>query len=159
MIRFWTLYYNVFKPKTYTSIHSTPAYIWNKIHKDKDYSLLLTQKIKIPIDLLNENILVDSWEQIYNEYIQEFPPVDYLKEMKIRKEITLMRYKAIRYNLRHLNTLAVLEELKLNNNANKGNEIDYMKNVTLIERHLKIKINYLKISIFEYNNYLRVLSE
>ena len=154
-----TLYYLVFYPKIYDSIHNTPAYVWEQVQKKQDYSLLISEKTKIPLGMIHFNKTVKAWESIYDEFIEEFPPIEYYKELEIRKKIALWRYKAIAHNQRKYNTLAALEELKLNSKSKKVGKSDFMKNIMLIEKQINIKINYLKISIFEYNNYLRVLSE
>lgn len=157
--KFLTLYYLVFYPKIYDSIHNTPAFIWEQVHKKADYSLLISKETKIPIGFLHINKTVKAWEKIYDEFIQEFPPEEYYKDLAIRKKIALYRYKAIAHNQRKYNTLAAIEEMKLKVKREKGSKGDFMKNIMLIEKQVNAKINYLKISIFEYNKYLTNLSQ
>ena len=157
--QFWTGYYWLFFPKTYSSIYDTPIRIWVKVQDTKDLSLLLKDDIKIPFEKLNQKKIIDSFENIYSEFIEAFPPKEYIENLELRKKIALMRYKAVRYNQRHLNTLAALEELKLTKSNQNTTKVDIKKNIVIIERQQNVKLSYLKMTIFEYYNYVEALSE
>jgi hypothetical protein len=152
------LLYKLCLIKTYNSIYNTPAFIWFEVHKNKDFKLLIKSKIKNP-DLFNINYLADSWENIYAEFVSQFPPVEYIEELKKRHEIARLKFEAVAYNNKSLNTIAKMEEEKLLANKKEVEAVDFYSNCALMQKHYGFKINPLKISIFEYNNNLKALSK
>lgn len=157
--KFLKLYYKIFYPKLYISIHDKgTAYIWDKIKETEDYSLLIKKK-GVDLNLINIDKIVKVWESLNDQYILEFPPKKYLKELAIRTKIALWRWKAARYNQRHLNTLAAIEEAKLDSKKIvKYEKGSFMKNIAIMKK-ANINIDYLKVSLFEYESYLITLSK
>ena len=154
---FYTLLYKIYLIKLYNSIYNTPAYIWYEVNKNKDFNLLIKGKLKHP-EYFNINYLADAWENIYSEFVEKFPPKEYLEELKKRFEIARMRFDAVAYNQKSLNTIANIEEEKLDANKKDVIDNDFYKNCALMQKHYGFNINPMKISIFEYNNNLKALS-
>jgi hypothetical protein len=94
---------------------------------------------------------------MYEEYVLQFPPLEYLEELKKRFEIARMRFEAVAYNEKSLNTIANIEEEKLNSKIKDKELSDFYKNCALMQKHYGFNINPLKITIFEYNNNLKAL--
>lgn len=158
---YWTglyiLLYKIYLIKVYNSIYNTPAYIWYEINKNKKFELLFKSKLKYP-EFFRGDYLANAWENIYSEFVLQFPPVDYIEELKKRFEIARMYFEAEAYNDKSLRTIAKIEEQKLEANKKEITDTDFYENCALMQKHLGFKINPLKISIFEYNNNLKALS-
>jgi hypothetical protein len=141
----------------YDSIHNTPCYIWFEIHEKKNFEKLIISTKHT--EFVSFKKLADAWEKIYDEFIQMFPPMEYFEKVNKMFEIAQMRFEAQRDNNRSLLTLAKLEEEKLNSKNEEIVKTDFYKNCALMQKHYGIKINPLKISIFEYHNNLKALSK
>lgn len=152
------LYSTFFCPKLYTSIHDEgSAAIWDDIHKDQDFTLLIKDPKKRKAIWLSSYTVADAWEKMYDEFLANFPPKKYYKDLATRTKIAIMRNEAIVNNERSKNTLANLEEAKLDSKTvGKGSE--YEKNVVMIQKRMGFKLNSQKMTIFEYHNYLKSLS-
>ena len=165
LIGLYTLLYKICLLKVYKSIYNTPAYIWYEVHKNKEYNLLVrgvgfgTWRYKIKYPDYAAHLILKGWEEIYTEFVYCFFPKEYWEELKKKFEIAEMRFEAVAYNNKSLNTIAKLEEEKLNANKKELVDNDFYKNCALMQKEFGFNINPLKISIFEYNNNLKALAK
>lgn len=132
-------------------------HVWDKIHDTNDLSLLFKKKINKEID---KSKLSNVWAKIYNEYIIDFGLSENYKDIiELKREIAIKQAKFIATGDRLLLTFIGLdkENLKVLTKP-KGKSINFKKNVTAIEKIQGIRIDPLKITVLEYFNYLKNLS-
>ena len=157
---FITRYYSVLCQlsliETYDSIKDTPAYIWFEINEHKNFNLLVKSDIKHK-HLFPTSYLLPHWENLYSDFISSFPPVKYLEEIELRYKIAKLRFEAAAFNQQHKETIADLKELELQDKE-EIQKTDFYLNVGLMQKQLGFKINPHKITIFEYYNNLKALS-
>ena len=141
----------------YDSIYDTPAYIWYQVNKSKDFTFLIKNKIGKK-RFKNEYVLSICWKKIFSEYIEEFPPLDYINKLKAKYNISKLRFEAAAYGDVRKNTIADIQELKLKEDK-KVSDIDFYGNCVVMQQHLGFKINPRTITIFKYFNNLRILNK
>jgi len=171
-----TKYYSVCCPSLYISIFDAPAYVWEEYQETKDYNVLigLIKKPSINDIASLKNIFYNSnkynkWlnsikfielvEKIYSEIVFHFPPENYLKQLELRRKIAIYKWKAESEGKRAYRTKAALLELQLKDNSSEKYKSNFYENCDAIGKNRHQIINPIKISIFDYRNYIKIDSK
>lgn len=148
------------QPKLYTSIDTLPQWNWNQVHKtgNLSYIKVLNHYRKLEVD--DDQVLIDMWHDIYNEYIEEFGlSKEYLAMLEKKKQIARMKNEFIQTSNRSLLNFIKIEEIELAATFDKTEGLSFEQVVVGIERIQKINIDVKKITVYQYNNYIRTLKQ
>jgi hypothetical protein len=108
----------------------------------------------------NSLVLEQVWLSIYDEYLEEFGlSKEYKEILERKKEIARMKNEFIMTDNRSLLNFIKIEELELEASFDKSEGMSFESVVVGLERVQKIHIDIKKITVFEYNNYLRTLKD
>ena len=147
-------------PKLFSSIDDLPQWNWTMIHKTGNLAYIkqLDSYRKVKED--NSLVLEQLWLSIYDEYLEEFGlSKEYKEILERKKEIARMKNEFIMTDNRSLLNFIKIEELELEASFDKSEGMSFESVVVGLERVQKIHIDIKKITVFEYNNYLRTLKD
>jgi hypothetical protein len=148
------------QPKVYSSIDDLPQWNWTQIHKTGNLAYIKKLDSYRNIEEDNTLVLEQIWLSIYDQYLEEFGlSKEYKEILERKKEIARMKNEFIMTDNRNLLNFIKIEELELEASFDKSEGMNFESVVVGIERVQKININIKKITVFEYNNYLRTLKE
>ena len=148
------------QPKLFSSIDDLPQWNWTMIHKTGNLAYIkqLDSYRKVKED--NSLVLEQVWLSIYDEYLEEFGlSKEYKEILERKKEIARMKNEFIMTDNRSLLNFIKIEELELEASFDKSEGMSFESVVIGLERVQKIHIDIKKITVFEYNNYLRTLKD
>jgi len=148
------------QPKLFSSIDDLPQWNWTMIHKTGNLAYIkqLDSYRKVKED--NSLVLEQVWLSIYDEYLEEFGlSKEYKEILERKKEIARMKNEFIMTDNRSLLNFIKIEELELEASFDKSEGMSFESVVVGLERVQKIHIDIKKITVFEYNNYLRTLKD
>lgn len=146
--------------KVFSSIDDLPQWNWTMVHKTGNLAYIkkLNNYRKIKED--NSLVLEQLWLAIYDEYLEEFGlSKEYKELLEKKKEIARLKNEFIMTDDRALLNFIKIEELELEATFDKTEGMSFESVVVGIERVQKIHIDIKKITVFEYNNYLRTLKD
>ena len=146
--------------KHFNSIDNLPQWNWNKVHSTGNLNYLLEldnyRKVEDDFDLNLEGV----WDEIYNEYISEFGfPEDYIDILNKKKEICRLKNEFIQTDNRLLINFINIAESELETSLNKEEGMKFESVVVNLEKYLGRKVDVKKITVYEYNNYIRNFKE
>jgi len=148
------------QPKVYSSIDDLPQWNWTQIHKTGNLAYIKKLDSYRNIEEDNRLVLEQIWLSIYDQYLEEFGlSKEYKEILERKKEIARMKNEFIMTDNRNLLNFIKIEELELEASFDKSEGMNFESVVVGIERVQKIHIDIKKITVFEYNNYLRTLKE
>ena len=134
----------------YNSLDTLPIKIWFEIFKTGDYTLLLIDKTEVKEEHLVE--LNESWEEMFNEWINKFGfSEQYLENLQQKISIAKLQAEYIITGQRHFKTLIRIEKEEL-----KANEIDTSEPIELdqtlwkMSKHYGFKLNSRELTVTEY---------
>ena len=148
------------QPKLYKSIDDLPQWNWVQIHKTDNLAYLkkLDSYRKIEKEVTNE--LQDLWQTIYDEYLEEFGlSKEYIEHLNKKKEIARLKKEYILTGDRNILNLIDIEEAELIDSYTKTESQEFESVVVGIEKMQGIRIDPKKITVYQYNNYIRNLKE
>lgn len=148
------------QPKVYSSIDDLPQWNWNKVHETENLAYLkkLDNYRKLEVD--EGQVLIDIWHEIYNEYLDEFGlSKEYLDMLEHKKRIARMKNEFIQTDNRSLLNFIKIEEMELAATFDKTEGLSFEQVVVGIERIQRQHIDVKKITVYQYNNYIRTLKE
>lgn len=142
-------------PEHYHSLDA-PVFIWQRVHETQDVSWLLMKRQKVSRQILSK--LESAWENIYNEYINEFGFSEAFLSIK-RKEIHIaqMKVELVLTGDRSLLTFIEIEEEELQEMKQAVGKSNFMESKIAIENKFKFQINMMTTSIKEFYSYLKHL--
>jgi hypothetical protein len=157
-------YENQYKPKetseVYSSIDDLPQWNWVQIHKTGNLAFIKKLDNYRDIETDNSLVLEQLWLQIYDEYLKEFGlSKEYKEILERKKQIARMKNEFITTNNRSLLNFIKIEELELEATFDKTEVRGFESVVIGIEKIQGIKLEPKKITVYEYNNYLRTLNK
>jgi hypothetical protein len=130
------------------------------IHKTGNLSYLKKLDSYRKIEEDNTNVLESIWLNIYDEYLEEFGlSKEYKDILERKKEIARLKNEFIMTDNRSLLNFIKIEEIELEATFDKSESMSFESVVIGIERMQKVSIDVKKITVYEYNNYLRTLKE
>jgi hypothetical protein len=145
---------------TFKSIDDLPQWNWVQIHKTDNLAYLkkLDSYRKIEKEVTNE--LQDLWQTIYDEYLEEFGlSKEYIEHLNKKKEIARLKKEYILTGDRNILNLIDIEEAELIDSYTKTESQEFESVVVGIEKMQGIRIDPKKITVYQYNNYIRNLKE
>lgn len=146
--------------KLFSSIDDLPQWNWSMIHKTGNLSYLKKLDSYRKIEEDNTNVLESIWLNIYDEYLEEFGlSKEYRDILERKKEIARLKNEFIMTDNRSLLNFIKIEEIELEATFDKSESMSFESVVIGIERMQKVSIDVKKITVYEYNNYLRTLKE
>ena len=146
--------------KLFSSIDDLPQWNWSMIHKTGNLSYLKKLDSYRKIEEDNTNVLESIWLNIYDEYLEEFGlSKEYKDILERKKEIARLKNEFIMTDNRSLLNFIKIEEIELEATFDKYESMSLESVVIGIERMQKVSIDVKKITVYEYNNYLRTLKE
>lgn len=146
--------------KLFSSIDDLPQWNWSMIHKTGNLSYLKKLDSYRKIEEDNTNVLESIWLNIYDEYLEEFGlSKEYKDILERKKEIARLKNEFIMTDNRSLLNFIKIEEIELEATFDKSESMSFESVVIGIERMQKVSIDVKKITVYEYNNYLRTLKE
>lgn len=140
----------------YNSISNLPLYIWEEIHKTNKLSYLIKTKVEVK----NCPQLASIWANIYNEYLLEFGLSEkYNDILNLKRQIAIKQAEYIITNDRILLTYINLDKENLKVLTKPIAKVsNFRENIINIEKIQGVKINPMNITVLEYFNYLKHLS-
>jgi hypothetical protein len=150
---------NKSQAKVFSSIDDLPQWNWVQIHRTGNLAYIKQLDSYRKLDVDNSLTFEQIWLEIYDEYLEEFGLSNEYKEiLERKKQIARMKNEFILTDNRSLLNFIKIEELELENSFDKSETIGFEGVVVGIEKLQGIKIETKKITVYEYNNYLRTLN-
>ncbi len=144
----------------FSSIYDLPQWNWNQIHLTGNYGYIIKKQSYLKLELNNSDHLKQLFNQIYDEYIEEFGLSDnYIKMIEGRKRIAAMQHQYIQTGDRSILNMIEIEELEMKNEFNSSEGLRYEAVVMAIEKRQSIAIDPKTITVYKYNNYIRNIKE
>lgn len=145
-----------FIPEHHSSIDA-PVAVWEKINATGDVTWLLIKRKKVGSEILSE--LKKAWENIYDEYLQEFGLSDSFVEIKSREiEIAKLQLQLILTGDRTIETFIEVYQHELDDVKKQSMNGSFMDCKIAIETAMKFQINMHTTSIREFYSYLKHLN-
>lgn len=139
----------------YDSIHNLPQYYWYKISKTGDYKYLLKEGKLIP----KKVNLVDVWENIHSEYIDEFGFSDtFIKYITLRCAGAKLLSKAYLTNNKSLLSIANAKFKKAEQLMEEVAESNYSLDdvAATLTKFMGVPVRPKEITVVEFNSYARL---
>lgn len=144
---------------TYNSIDNLPYWNWQKIHETGNFSYLKKLESYRDIDIDTSKDLEAKWEEIYEEFIEEFGISENYKEMLERKvNICNLKNDYVQSGDRVILNYIKLEE-KLLKDYEVKEEITFREMVNKIEKHQGVILNAKEITVAKFFSYLNTLKK
>lgn len=153
------LEFNISMPEHYSSIDHLPILSWEKIHKTGgDISHLLVKPRKISNS--QKNKLVKVWQNICDQYIDEFGLSEHLKSIAdLQGKIGRLKIKKISTGDTSLENIIRVEEIKIEalNQRIKESSYDIYKAKQMIEKHIGggFRLAMVNTTVREFYSYLK----
>lgn len=145
-------------PKIYSSIDDLPQWNWVQIHKTGNLAYIKKLDNYRNIEEDNSLVLEQVWLSIYDEYLTEFGlSKEYKHILDRKKEIARLKNEFILTDNRALLNFIKIEELELEATFDKSETMGFESVVVAIEKEQKFRIEVKKITVFDFNNYIRSL--
>jgi len=145
---------------TFKSIDDLPQWNWVQIHKTDNLAYLKKLDSYRKIENETSKELNEIWTTIYDEYLEEFGlSKEYLEHLNKKKEITKLKSDYIFTGDRNILNLIDIEESELMDSSTKKETQTFESVVVGLEKIQKVSIDVKKITVYQYNNYLRTLKE
>lgn len=146
--------------KVYSSIDDLPQWNWEQIHKTGNLAYIKQLKNYRKIKKDKSPTLQQLWEDIYNEYIDEFGlSKQYVDLLERKKKLARLKNEFILTDNRSLLNFIKIEQMELDASFDKSAGMSFESVVIGIEKIQKISIKTKEITVYEYNNYLRTLTQ
>lgn len=146
--------------KVYSSIDDLPQWNWEQVHKTGNFAYIKQLKNYRKIEVDKSPTLEQLWEDIYNEYLEEFGlSKQYLDLLERKKKLARLKNEFILTDDRSLLNFIKIEQMELDAAFSKGEGMSFESVVIGIEKIQKINIKTKEITVYEYNNYLRTLTQ
>lgn len=134
-----------------------PIIVWEKVNRTGDLSQLLIKKVKV--DEKIERQLMDAWEKISNEFVDEFGFSDTFLAMKKKEiEIALLQCKLVETDDRSIETDIEIAEIELESIRKEISGTHFRDAKIAIEKTMKFQINMNTTSIRDFYQYLKELN-
>ena len=145
-------------PKIFSSIDDLPQWNWVQVHKTGNLAYIKKLNSYRNINEDNSLVLEQVWLTIYDEYLTEFGlSKEYKEILERKKQIARMKNEFIMTDNRALLNFIKIEELELEATFDKSETMGFESVVVAIEKVKKFKIDIKKITVFDFNNYIRTL--
>ena len=145
---------------TFKSIDDLPQWNWVQIHKTDNLAYLKKLDSYRKIENETSKELNEIWTTIYDEYLEEFGlSTEYLEHLNKKKELSMLKNEFILTGDRNLLNLIDIEEAELLDSYTKSEATTFESVVIALEKIQKVPIDVKKITVYQYNNYLRTLKE
>ena len=146
-------YESFYLRKYYLTIHELPIFNWTQFYKTTN-----------PIYLSRTGKICKRVSEVYksleSQLIDEFGiSEDYLKIINLKIEIELLYGEQIRTGDRSNQLLIDIREVDINSLSNQNNKSDLMQALLTIEKFMGLKLNPKELSVFDFYNYLKFVSE
>ncbi len=142
----------------YTSIDNLPQWNWVQIHKTGNlaYLVILPSYRKLKED--NTKELKELWNEIYDEYLEEFGfSKEYKELLECKRQIAMLKNEYIATSDRSLLNLIEMEELDFKNTFDSSESLGYEEICLAIEKRQGLPINPKELTVYKYNHYIRTL--
>ena len=149
--------------EVYKSIDTLPQWNWIKIHETGNLGFI---KVKSSYRGIKDEAtpeLEKEWEKIYDEYIDEFGLTEsYTEMMDERKKIAILKNQYVTTEKRVLLNHIRIAEKRLEESLEekeKNGGVDFRESIVLIEKQQGIKIDAKKITVADYNSYIKIINK
>ena len=143
--------------KFYKDIDEMPIYNFEMINKTGNLQYLAKRDYKkVKVDKSLEVI----WENIYNEYLQEFG-INENFVMYLKYKLEAIKYYNNAYNkgLRHEINFAKLAEKNAEELINDGSDISVGDIASVMAKNMGFRINIKEISVREFYNNIKLMQK
>ena len=149
------------KAAVYDSIEEMPLYNWKMIHREQDFRYVIVGSRKANIDKLeyDPEEVANGWESCYAEYITDFALDGKLKKvLKLETQIALLTCRKILEGRQGLETKIDVMRKKLLalQTTNEGADVDFDKQIAIIEKWMGIRIDDKETSVRRFYTYLKL---
>ena len=150
----------VIEDRHYSSIYNLPKWNWNQIIKYGNFNYLKVLH-KYPKDEIdNSEYLSNSWDAIYQEYIDEFGFSEkFLKIIAKKKSIARHKNNYIQTGDRIILNFIGIEESELNSMVDDKNGLEFGDMIAIFEERYRRDIDVRDITVYKYENYIRTLGK
>jgi hypothetical protein len=153
-IKFWKKSEKELEVDCYKSINELPIKIWFDIHKTTDYKKLLKSG-----NCKDEKVyfkLFESWQNLYNEFIDRFGFSDeFLADLQTEIKIANLQADLIITKQKHLKTLIKVEQEKMRiNNFDISEPEDIESILAKMSKYYGFKLSSRELTTAEYYSYL-----
>ena len=146
--------------KTYDSIYNLPQWNWNKVMSTGNFQYLKVAESYKNIESDNRYYLTKQWNEIFDEYLEEFGRSEkFLEILSKKKSIASLKNRFIQTGDRILLNFIRIEESELESLLNDEEGIDFGKMITIFEEKFKREIGVRDITVYQYHNYVRTFSK
>lgn len=140
--------------KTYESIHDLPQIKWNEIHVNQTYQPLVIS------GEATDRELESVWEKIFDQYIDEIGFSDNYKEvLEKQREILINKCDLGLTEDKALKTIIQINEIELNELLSGGKGMNFNESILHISKYAGYGINSQKITVAEYNGWIKLMSQ
>jgi len=145
----------------YDSIDTLPQWNWIKVHETGNlaYIKILPNYRKLKEE--NTEELEEFWAKIYDEFIEEFGfSENYIEVLDHKKRIAILKNDFVitdnRFLLNHIR-IAENRLKEIEKTAPIG--VSFRESIVMIEKEQGIKIDAKKISVADYNSYIKTMNK
>ena len=141
----------------YDSIHNLPIRAWFDIHKTGEFRLLLKEDCYTNEEKINK--LFQTWESIYNEYIDIFGLSEEFLE-DLNQQVELANYKAdfVITGNKYLKTMIKIHEDKFNSEKKaESKEIELEILLARMSKYYGFKLESKELTVVQYYSYLNTV--
>lgn len=145
----------------FTSIRDLPQWNWNKIHATDNFIYLKKLPFYKKGDIDSSDYLKECFNNIYNEFIEEFGwSEDFSELLAKKKEIAELKNEFIIDGDRTLLTFITMAEKDLEYIIKKSTKrMTFQSLVVHLEKKQGFPIDEQGITVYKFNNYLRTLND
>jgi hypothetical protein len=139
----------------YETIDELPIKLWFDVHKTGNYGLLLKDIREVNTEELKQ--LFETWEKIYNQYIERFGlSPEFLEDLELQMEIAKEKAEFIITGQRHLRTMYRIKEEELASNQKGTQEpLELEALLAKMSKHYGFKLNSQELTTAQYYGYLK----
>lgn len=142
--------------KYYEHIDEFPIYNWFKIAETNDFSFMVKDKK----GKFNEETASKKYEQLYNQYIDEFGfGESFEKNLLLRSNIVSLKIEKAVTGNNFLNNFIRQAEIDLKDSFSKANKVSITETKVHVEKYIGFRLNEREVSVRDFYTYLKVMSK
>ncbi|MBV1929796.1 MAG: hypothetical protein KUG81_09845 [Gammaproteobacteria bacterium] len=147
--------------RTYNSIDDLPQWNWIKVHETNNLGYIRALSSYRKLGKYVSRSLEKRWDDMYEEYMDEFGLTEsYLENLEDKKKLANLQNEFILTNNKVLlNHIRIAKNRLKENEGLKGKGIEFRESIVLIEKQQGIKIDAKKISVADYNAYIKIINK
>lgn len=148
--------------QVYESIDTLPKWNWDQIHKTDNYIYLKILPSYRKVEQDKSKNLLDLWEDIYNEFIEEFDfSAGYKNLIDKKKRLANLQNQYIQTGNRLLLNSIRIAQVHIDEDEKEaeGSNLELRDAIKEIEKHQGIKMNVREVTVADFYTYMKTMKK